>query len=60
MPGHSLTIAAFEKKQINKERKGSKIKINTNRKGEQSEVEGGEGIVGLRTLAGCFSLVKSK
>lgn len=48
------------KKQINKERKESKIKINTNRKGEQSEVVGGEGIVGLRMLAGCFSLVKSK
>lgn len=59
MPGHSLTITPKEK-QINKERKGSKIKINTNRKGEQSEVVGGEGRGGLRPLAGCVSLVKSK
>lgn len=55
MPGHSLTITRKEK-QINKERKGSEIKINTNRKGEQSEVARG----GVKMLAGCVSLVKSK
>ena len=56
--GHSLTITPKEK-QINKERKGSKIKINTNRKKSSQrglEVRGG----GLRTVPGCVFLVKSQ
>lgn len=44
---HARTLAdnntKGKKKQINKERMRSKIKINTNRKGEQSEVAGGGG-----------------